>query len=1216
MMTQEFLDNDNDDNDDEDEDAVRGPPFVGHWSSSFKLPPVAPFYSRDGVRRGKIPMQVISEDFYSKPVFEGEVARQNAETGFDPLKFRSPTQAKIHRFLFGDFREVCDDYMLIQEMRIQYPAPYPTWCPLSRDEVWGDRRFSRYTALVIRIHGIVRALKRYSGVVYQEKQELIYALWCHLDSHISMCLVIEKNSMFMNAQLDTVVDSEHTESKNGFAEDMRAGMTVFDVCCPSERLVFHEGELPDVIKDIPMCNFWDKKKQQQKVPAIIKLLSKAIPQPCLNRNLVEIFQNTLEAETPDCEFMDQFISMLLCTTLGMYRHCVNRPSFEVRKLLYDFFYFQPKNTVREEVLDWMDVTQSVMNTATATFMSPDGTVTGTVNAQQASATSNRSGRKRSSAAIDIGLLSAMNAPYLKRDGAWSIEVAAQQSKIDQKKIYVHESVVMYVLKEFLVFGTRALPALYQEVDYMFQWSEFESALMDATDALRVVVQDRYNERVLGIPSATSPPEHQFPHHAPHRRDITTAALAGVAVVDVPMAKAVKKTAPLSAEEFFHFHCYENWELRTDMKKKLHNTMYRPVKIKFIQSVVNATAFIDDEEIIQSQYDLFERYRLEQLARKDVDISNVDEKEAFNQIKATLIDEDGEIILPPWTREMREWEIKLLKKWISRYSPHEEIRLTLEVPETSDDVKRLLDTSKFPMRAFGVSTESIAEFMRIANLYHAKHSDKTVREGLMAIKERSVRDYEFIREFYLQINKYHSVLTFTLPYDMTVNQVRALRSKFDVINGEEMPPEAGEAFVCPNCLCFHNSVVRPGVIQDLYACGSIKVIVDADADDDDGNHDSATDIVAYCGDKRDKAEQKKNRSGATQFQKSLQRHMDAGVQDVHSDRFKDFNFILDATNNTSARRLLGLEIEDDDEDDDDDEQDDDDDDDDDSEEEKTKKKPRQRRRPRRRQSSQTETEMSVALVPYNPSSASKGKELDEEHMRNMVSYDKIVEQEMLKRLRKKMAKDMRKERQARECLDTSLLTINLCGKLLQLQEKLYTVCPQCGNFFCVEKSKYSGDKLTCMTCINMTVVYASHDVRCQYCNTSRQKPQQRAEGMTAQQQQQQQQRDADDKWAQYEVTMDHEMPYETKKVWLCKKCNKPFVKVLCEEHAQGGLAPPRWHKVVWKGIQNNWTVFTDRRTHEKTISRLSEQERYAQRNSKSEVAKRKRQRSLKEQRKKQ
>jgi hypothetical protein len=122
--------------------------------------------------------------------------------------------------------------------------------------------------------------------------------------------------------------------------------TVFRKYVPKTKDVLHEGMLPDIISLQLHCSFWNENKP--KMQPIVHLMCKALPQRCQIRNLREIISNYCQTDDLVHEFMR---CALLCSILGMYKHCKVRLSWKARKKIIRRFIYQKPN--RMQLQEWL-----------------------------------------------------------------------------------------------------------------------------------------------------------------------------------------------------------------------------------------------------------------------------------------------------------------------------------------------------------------------------------------------------------------------------------------------------------------------------------------------------------------------------------------------------------------------------------------------------------------------------------------------------------------------------------------------------------------------------------------------------------------------------------------------------------------------------------------------------------------------------------------------
>lgn len=131
--------------------------------------------------------------------------------------------------------------------------------------------------------------------------------------------------------------------EDGNVEHIRS---IFHKYQPATENVLHEGNLPDVVSMQLECSFWNENKS--KMPPIVHLMCKALPQRCQIRNLREIISNYCKTDDLVHEFMR---AALLCSLLGMYSHCKCRPGWKARQqLIRRFIYAKPN---RMQLQEWL-----------------------------------------------------------------------------------------------------------------------------------------------------------------------------------------------------------------------------------------------------------------------------------------------------------------------------------------------------------------------------------------------------------------------------------------------------------------------------------------------------------------------------------------------------------------------------------------------------------------------------------------------------------------------------------------------------------------------------------------------------------------------------------------------------------------------------------------------------------------------------------------------
>ena len=108
----------------------------------------------------------------------------------------------------------------------------------------------------------------------------------------------------------------------------------------------HEGLLPDVISDLMKCTYWNETKT--KMPPVVHLLCKALPQRCQIRNLSDIIRNYCKQDDKVYDFMSKTV---LCSLLGAYTHSKQILSWKSRMQILRRFVYSPPN--RTQMQEWL-----------------------------------------------------------------------------------------------------------------------------------------------------------------------------------------------------------------------------------------------------------------------------------------------------------------------------------------------------------------------------------------------------------------------------------------------------------------------------------------------------------------------------------------------------------------------------------------------------------------------------------------------------------------------------------------------------------------------------------------------------------------------------------------------------------------------------------------------------------------------------------------------
>ena len=152
-------------------------------------------------------------------------------------------------------------------------------------------------------------------------ESIMFCIYIYYDAHVPLMCAVE--------------DAKEQHIKSAFHKYQ-----------PKTQNVLQEGNLPDIINYQLQCSFWNENKPKMK--PIVHLMCKALPQRCQIRNLREIIANYCQTDDLVHHFMR---SALLCSLLGMYRHCKTRLDWKSRKkVLRRFVYLKPN---RMQMQEWL-----------------------------------------------------------------------------------------------------------------------------------------------------------------------------------------------------------------------------------------------------------------------------------------------------------------------------------------------------------------------------------------------------------------------------------------------------------------------------------------------------------------------------------------------------------------------------------------------------------------------------------------------------------------------------------------------------------------------------------------------------------------------------------------------------------------------------------------------------------------------------------------------
>jgi hypothetical protein len=284
----------------------------------------------------------------------------------------------------------------------------------------------------------------------------------------------------------------------------------------------------------------------------------------------------------------------------------------------------------------------------------------------------------------------------------------------------HQQLLFYVIKEFLVFGVRDIPSIYEEIKQRYYWDKFEESVSKAMNTVRRCI----------------------------------------------------KADP------FRIMCFEGIEqqLVSINKQQVHH-LFRPTKHLFCNAVIQESEKIDDSNFVDYY-------------RKEFPIEN---RELMNQLA---------------------------------------IRVPLE------------STTPFEwLKYFGVGRENITRLSQIQDTYILDGTKGSLKNFLSGL---SRYEFEAVRDLCESFDRKYNVRMFTLPVHYYVQQCQALRIKYNIKSGEELPDHTGETYVCMECKQFKGFITRREKDKsvNLYAYGHSKVIIDDET------------MELYCGKRSEKVDGKK------------------------------------------------------------------------------------------------------------------------------------------------------------------------------------------------------------------------------------------------------------------------------------------------------------------------------------------------------------------------
>lgn len=304
--------------------------------------------------------------------------------------------------------------------------------------------------------------------------------------------------------------------------------------------------------------------------------------------------------------------------------------------------------------------------------------------------------------------------------------------------------------------------------------------------------------------------------------------------------------------------------------------------------------------------------------------------------------------------------------------------------------------------FNFKKENIQKITSIQDNYLFEGSKTNLKAFLKQLDRAS---FETLRAFCDVFERRINYRMYTLPAHIYVLQIKAIRRKYHIPNGQPLGSQHGTALVCLHCKTFKsfvNKIVK-GKTKNLMAYGHRKVLIDDDT------------MELYCGKRSEKLSDGKKRT--------LPDASIAGTLD---------HDILSAAN---------------------------------------------------------------------------------------------------ERVKKRTAKEIRKELKNNLCSQTKLKSINLIGRVLQFYGVLYTVCPSCGNFMEYSNKYFLKDTFYCGGCLSDNGELFS-SIKCLFCKVPKKND-----------------------WTP--VTCMEDGEYTT--INLCQDCHKPWIQT-------SGILQK---SLILEGLRENW-----------------------------------------------
>lgn len=379
----------------------------------------------------------------------------------------------LTQYRTAKFRTLLDD--LLAQMttgRPSYPTASSAWMPYMGDTLGGvemrtyaqapERPYDLYMSLVLRMAllekmcGVLRRVTalptqcttaKYSSVADGTGTDAdLFAHYFHqyMDSHLLLCCCI--NALGHAPRDDS--------------DDLRLFMRHY---APSERTMFHEGELPDVSWHVDKCSFFGAKLTEQDNP-LVRSLSKCIPQ---RNNVRDAMKIIVQYCRTDREFLYFLQTALAASLLGIYRHARARPSLHGRLSLYEFFFFTPPAQIRSAFLRAARTRGVREHTHRQQFQRRWGI---------------KPDHSRDAAAKLPALQSLSGIEAMR-----SQELLVWMERRTSTGKYLNDAVVVNVLREFMVHSLLLAVPIHAQICLQVDWRGWQQTVFSCVDMMRGAV---------------------------------------------------------------------------------------------------------------------------------------------------------------------------------------------------------------------------------------------------------------------------------------------------------------------------------------------------------------------------------------------------------------------------------------------------------------------------------------------------------------------------------------------------------------------------------------------------------------------------------------------------------------------------------------------------------------------------------------------------------